>query len=200
MKFEVRNRWSGEVQFVAEIEADENTPVSIKLGLAVKWGVKTRANLAGADLTGAYLAGAYLTRANLTRANLTDANLARANLTRANLTDANLAGANLARANLAGAKIRLKNGDDAVLIGKRPVLQIGPIGSRSAMLSAYLTDAGVMVQTGCFGPSPIADFLTTVAKEHGDNKHAQEYRAAVALIEAHAKLWTPEEAKKEAAA
>ena len=60
MKFEVKNRFTGEVRFTAEIDCAEDAPVSIKLGLAVKWAVKTDANLAGADLADAYLAGAYL--------------------------------------------------------------------------------------------------------------------------------------------
>ena len=60
IKFEVTNRWSGTVQFTAEIECDESVSYSIKLGLAVGWAVKTRANLAGANLADAYLAGANL--------------------------------------------------------------------------------------------------------------------------------------------
>ena len=68
IKFEVTNRWSGTVQFTAEIECDESVSYSIKLGLAVGWAVKTRANLAGANLAGAYLAGAYLAGATLARA------------------------------------------------------------------------------------------------------------------------------------
>ena len=88
MKFEIKNRWSGSVQFVAEIEADENALLSVKTGLAVRWGFKTSANLTGA---------------NLTEANLTGANLAWANLAGANLTGAKLFGANLAGANLFGA-------------------------------------------------------------------------------------------------
>ena len=58
MKFEVKNRYTGNVQFVAEIDCDESTGYSIKLGLAVKWGVKTKANLRGANLRGADLSGA----------------------------------------------------------------------------------------------------------------------------------------------
>ncbi len=80
IKFDVLNRWTGKVQFTADIESPEDAPTSWKLRLAVEWGIKTRANLTDADLT-----DADLTRANLTRANLTDANLTRADLTRADL-------------------------------------------------------------------------------------------------------------------
>jgi hypothetical protein len=48
IKFDVTNRFSGQVQFTAEIDCDESTSRSIKLGLAVRWAVK-----AGADLVGA---------------------------------------------------------------------------------------------------------------------------------------------------
>jgi len=53
MRFEVRNRFTGDVQFTAEIEADDGTPFSIKIGRAVQWAYKSGANLRGADLRGA---------------------------------------------------------------------------------------------------------------------------------------------------
>jgi uncharacterized protein YjbI with pentapeptide repeats len=62
MKFDVTNRFSDEVQFTAEIES-ENASVSEKLGLAIKWAIRT----------GAKLDGANLARANLARANLGNA-------------------------------------------------------------------------------------------------------------------------------
>ena len=91
--FEVRNRWTGEVQFTAQITCAPDATPAVKLGLAVKWGVKEKADLAGANLAGAYLAGA----------NLAGANLAGAYLDGANLAGAYLAGANLAGAYLDGA-------------------------------------------------------------------------------------------------
>jgi uncharacterized protein YjbI with pentapeptide repeats len=113
IKFDVMNRFSGAVQFTAELECSEDECYSVKLGLAVKWALKARAyladayladaNLAGAYLADANLAGAYLARANLARAYLAGANLARAYLAGANLADAYLADANLAGAYLAGA-------------------------------------------------------------------------------------------------
>ena len=90
IKFDVLNRFTGAVQFTAEIECDADASMSVKLGLAVKWADLARANLAGADLAGANLARADLADADLARANLADANLAGANLARANLADADL--------------------------------------------------------------------------------------------------------------
>ena len=105
IKFDVTNRFTGAVQFTAEIDCAESEKVGIKLGLAVKWAINTRVSLADANLADANLAGANLARANLAGANLADANLAGANLARANLAGANLAGANLADAILAGANL-----------------------------------------------------------------------------------------------
>jgi len=72
-KFEVRNRFTNAVQFTAEIGVTPGMTYSVKLGLAVKWAVKARANLADANLAGANLADANLADANLAGANLADA-------------------------------------------------------------------------------------------------------------------------------
>jgi hypothetical protein len=110
MKFEVRNRFSGAVQFTAEIECGENTSTSVKLGLAVRWAIKSRANLSGADLSRADLSGADLSRADLSGADLSGADLSGANLSGADLSRANLSGANLSGAedaDLAIARTRI---------------------------------------------------------------------------------------------
>ena len=101
IKFEVLNRFSGKVQFTAEIDCSDNASRSIKLGLAVRWAIKT-----GTDLRGANLRDADLRDADLRSANLSRANLGGANLSGANLSGANLSGANLSRANLGGANLR----------------------------------------------------------------------------------------------
>ena len=70
MKYDILNRWTGAVQFTAEIECGDDAPMSIKVGFAVRVAVKAGAYLAGADLAGANLAGANLADANLAGANL----------------------------------------------------------------------------------------------------------------------------------
>ena len=80
IKFDVLNRWTKKVQFTAEINCDETAAYSVKLGLALKWGVETRANLAGAYLTGANLMDANLAGAYLGGADLGGAYLAVADL------------------------------------------------------------------------------------------------------------------------
>jgi len=161
IKFAIRSRYDDSVLYEADIPAD--TPSGLRARVALEKATAARANLAGAYLAGANLAGA---------------NLDGAYLAGANLAGANLAGANLAGANLAGAR----------LIGERPVFQIGPIGSRCSYFVAYLTDAGVKVRAGCF-TGTLDEFRDKLSRTHGDNNHAEEYRAALTLIECHAKLW-----------
>jgi Pentapeptide repeats (8 copies) len=122
VEFNVLNRWSGNVQFTANIECAENACYSFKLGLAVKWANLTGANLSGANLSDANLSDANLSGANLRGANLSDANLSDANLSDADLrcadlSDANLSDANLRGANLSDANLRGANLSDANLRG-----------------------------------------------------------------------------------
>ena len=65
IKFEIKSRYTGAVQFEAEIDASADTPLSVKIGLAVRWAVSSDANLGDADLRGADLGGANLVDANL---------------------------------------------------------------------------------------------------------------------------------------
>ena len=71
--FEVRNRWSGKVQFTAQIEAGLSW--HLKIGAAIKWAFS-----GGADLRGAALSGADLRDADLRGADLRDAVLSGADL------------------------------------------------------------------------------------------------------------------------
>ena len=92
-------------------------------------------------------------------------------------------------ADLSSADLRSADGKQLALIGRRPLLTIGPIGSRCDYLTAYLTDAGVYVRAGCFFDT-IEAFRAAVVAEHADNNHGREYMAAIAMIEAHAAIWS----------
>ena len=85
--FEIRNRWTNAVQVTAQIDCPPDAPESLKLGLAVQWAVKERADLSGADLRGAYLPGANLSGANLSGADLRGVHLRDADLTGAKNID-----------------------------------------------------------------------------------------------------------------
>ena len=60
-------------------------------------------------------------------------------------------------------------------------LLIGPIGSRAAFMTWTRSDN--CIATGCFRGT-IKEFLAAVRETHGDNEHAQAYRAAVEFIRA----------------
>ena len=71
-KFQIKNRWTGSVQFECDLDvALQTEPFGLQLCAAVKLAIKSKADLAGANL-----AGANLARANLAGADLADANLA----------------------------------------------------------------------------------------------------------------------------
>ena len=169
-KIVIKHRYSGAVFFEHQQTADQQAS-----------GIAMRAALEAATKDGAYLVGADLVGANLVCAYLDGANLRGAYLDGANLVGANLRGAYLVGANLGDKK----------LIGRRPILMIGPIGSRSDYFTAYMTDAGVYLRTGCFFGS-VDKFRAALKGEHGDSEHAHEYAAALELIACHARLWAPE--------
>ena len=62
MEFQIKNRWSGAVQFECELEGEvAGWSYGLRLGFAVKKAIEARAVLTGAVLTGADLTGADLT-------------------------------------------------------------------------------------------------------------------------------------------
>lgn len=211
MKYAIKHRYTNAVLYETDIPDD--TPRGLQCRAALEKATQARANLAGAYLAGAYLDGAYLAGANLDGAYLAGANLAGATLDGAYLAGATLDGANLAGAyiaganlvgayiagayiagaylvgaNLAGAYLAGKK----KLIGARPVFQIGPIGCRCAQFVSYITEAGVLLNAGCFWGT-VDEFRAKLADTHGDNEHAQEYKAALVMVAAHASIWTPKE-------
>ena len=96
-KYEIKNRFTGEVLFSCDI------PEGMESGMIARHALET-AIADGANLEGAELEGENLWDANLRGANLQGANLRGANLEDANLEGANLDGANLRGANLRGAE------------------------------------------------------------------------------------------------
>jgi len=112
-----------------------------------------------------------------------------ADLRGANLSGADLSGADLSDAYLSDAYLKNKE----KLVGKRPIFQIGPIGSRCAFFVAYVTDKGLRFDAGCQRQITREVFEERLTELHGENDHAKEYRAALALIDAHAEIWAPKE-------
>ena len=55
---------------------------------------------------------------------------------------------------------------------------------------AWVTESGLRIQAGCFFGTR-DEFTERLDDTHGNNNHAQEYTAALVLIDMHAKVWTP---------
>jgi hypothetical protein len=163
--FEIKSRWDGRVLYSAGGESLRDVVVqAVREGADLSDANLSGANLSGADLSGANLSGAYLS------------------------------GADLSGADLRGAYLRGADGNKLTLAGRRPILILGPLGSRGDYLTAYTTDSGVYVRAGCFFGSLDA-FRAAVADTHGDSIHGREYVAAIAMIEAHAEIWAPTDAE-----
>ena len=170
MLIQIKNWVNGGL--IRKIEADN-------LKKAMEILVKDGANLLGADLR-----GANLYEADLRGANLRGANLHRADLHGANLYGANLYGANLYGADLYGADLR----EWGKLVGNRPFITIGPIGSRQDYLQVFTTENGIFLKTGCFSGS-IKAFEKALSKKDSGDKNLHEYHAALALVNTHYELW-----------
>ncbi len=147
MKFSIKNRFTGEVQFTAEIKCAKDEAESVKIGLAVKWAIESRANLGGANLSGANLSGA---------------NLSGAYLSGANLSGANLRGANLSGANLSGADL-----SESVGVKYAQCSWTGH-GERGRQLLAVTINGEIRLFCGCFSGTPeeLAEYIQNGADEH----------------------------------
>jgi len=208
-EFTIKHRFTGAVLYTGSGETLRDVVVAAVNSDAdlrdanLSYANLSGAYLRGADLIDADLSGAYLRGADLIDADLSGAYLRGANLIGADLSGAYLCGANLSGAYLSGAYLRDADLSGAhlygnKLVGSRPILQIGPIGSRTDYLVAYLTDAGVDLHTSCFFGT-LDEFRVACIETHGESVHGREYAAAIQMIEAHALLWMPAEEAKEAA-
>jgi hypothetical protein len=185
IKYDILNRFTGAVQFTAEIECGADEHPSVKLGLSVKAAIKDgarldganlsgasldRANLSGASLDGARLYGASLDGANLYGANLDGASLDGARLDGANLYGANLDGASLVRARLDGANLYGANLDGA---------KVEKLIARATRSDGYeffcwlLDDGRQLVRAGC-RTMVITDYRLHVAREYPGTDKALE--------------------------
>ena len=174
IKFEVKNRFSGSVQFTAEIDCDVGARHSVKLGLAVRWAVSNGANLGGANLGAAYLRGAYLRGANLRGADLGGANLGGANLRGANLRGADLGGANLRGADLRGADLRGANLGGLVIIH-------GPFREDGYQYILYTSCmGGCVIKAGC--RKWVGDDAIKQARDHCQTETEKRHKAQALRI------------------
>jgi hypothetical protein len=123
MKFEIKNRWTGAVQYACKLTAEvAGKSYGFQLGFAViaahaSGAALRRADLRSADLRRADLSGADLRSADLRGADLRSAALRRADLRGADLRGADLSGAALRSADLRRADLRGADLSGAALRG-----------------------------------------------------------------------------------
>lgn len=70
----------------------------------------------------------------------------------------------------------------------RHMLSLGPIGSEDGTFTLFRTDSGPCVTRGGFSGT-LDEFEKAVNETHGDNQHAQEYRAVIALARLRVREW-----------
>ncbi len=162
IKFDVLNRWTGSVQFTAEIECDEGASLRIKAGLALKWAYKS-----GADLRGAVLSGAVLRGADLRGADLSDAVLRDADLRDADLSDAVLRGADLR-----GAPVIFAGADER---------------GYEFYLTADKTPSRIVIRAGCRRWVTFDEARAHFGPDYTSNGNVSEIMAKLALLESVAR-------------
>ncbi len=182
MNFQIKNRFSGEVQFECELSADvENASYGFKLGFSVK-----KAFELGADLRDAVLRDADLRDADLSDADLSDADLRGADLRDADLSDADLRGADLRGAVLRDADLRgadLRGADlrGADLSGADWIPKIPNIHS-TVYAAASCKDALKMDSWHCGTSHCRAGWIVTLAGDAGKVMEGVYGTAAAAAL------------------
>jgi hypothetical protein len=156
------SRWDA-AKILYAAEIDPDVEEIWRVRTAVEQAVKAGASLDYASLVGARLVGA-------------------------SLVGASLVGASLVGASLVGARLV----GDLILAGKKPVLEIGPLGSRNARLLVVETNKGRRIIAGCFRGT-VDEFLAKVKTTHGDNEHGRAYRAAIEFATVAMPVATAEE-------
>ena len=203
---QIKNRFTEKVIFEAEIPDAMHGRMANRFLLeqAVAAGVNlTCANLCLFNLSGTNLFGVDLRETDLRASTLRGADMRGVKLQGADTRGADFSGAELAGADFFGARIDVNLSDAGIrnaklrgailrdgltLVGKRPTLSIGPIGSVNRTIIAWVTDKGLRIGAGCFFGGR-EDFVKQIHERHAGNAHAQEYMAALALIEKHFELW-----------
>ncbi len=100
MKFEIKNRWNGELIFSVKTE---------NWKLALEAAIKSGSNLSGSNLSGSNLRGSNLRGSNLSGSDLSGSDLRGSNLRGSNLRGSDLSGSDLRGSNLRGSNLRGSN-------------------------------------------------------------------------------------------
>jgi hypothetical protein len=107
MKFEIKNRWTGAVQYACELTAEvAGKSYGFQLGFAVIAAHVSNADLSNADLRGCALRGSDLSGSDLSGSDLRGSDLSNADLSNAVLRGSVLRGSDLRGSDLSGSDLR----------------------------------------------------------------------------------------------
>lgn len=169
MRFTLKGR-RGEAMCFTEIDAEDTTPHSIKLRLAVDWVLRNRGksltdlDLAGADLSYLDLDRAYFNRANLFQTSFKRASLDGADFSEATLHQANLTGAVLCNAVFTNTDLR------GVHFNWGLTLEQQPTDFTGTMLTPIRDDFWAALSTS---PANVPDLIKAIANGRidGDGRY-----------------------------
>ncbi|QEE24493.1 pentapeptide repeat-containing protein [Rhodanobacter glycinis] len=110
MKFEIKNRWTGTVQYSCELDAEiAGKSYGIQIGFAVKKALADGSDLSGSDLSGSNLRGSNLRGSNLRGSDLSGSDLSGSDLSGSDLSGSDLRGSDLSGSDLSGSNLRGSN-------------------------------------------------------------------------------------------
>ena len=204
MKYEIKNRWTGDVIFSAETK---NFKLAVKMAVEQKINLSnsnlSNSNLSGSDLSGSNLSGSDLRSSDLSNSNFRGSNfrgsdlsgsdlrssdlsgsdlrssdLSNSNLRNSDLRDSDLRNSNLGNSNLSGSNL-----SDSDLSGSKTdkrYIQVACIGSEKRMTTYCFEDDKIWC--GCFSGT-LKEFEEQVKEKHKDNEqYLNEYMGFIEYI------------------
>ena len=164
MKIENKKKVTGGIIYSHDCE--ENT-----IKRTVESAIESDVNLSHADFSGA----------DFSSVNFSGVNFSGAYLSGANFSGAYLSGANFSGADFSGATIK----EGIKLVSYRPIISISCLGSRDSFLTAFNTEKGIFITTGCKIEIELESFVSMVKETHKGGVHELQYLNAINFIKSN---------------
>ena len=118
---------------------------------------------------------------NLSHADFSGADFSSVNFSGVNFSGAYLSGANFSGADFSGATIK----EGIKLVSYRPIISISCLGSRDSFLTAFNTEKGIFITTGCKIEIELESFVSMVKETHKGGVHELQYLNAINFIKSN---------------